>query len=652
MTGFRKGYFIYHHSRSAVTILEPVRRLGTTTPLPELSEEFDMCSISGIYTANNYYAPPELFDFANRMAATQAHRGPDDQGVWMNHSKQVALSHRRLSIIDTTHDGHQPMRSADGQLCITFNGEIYNYRELKENLRKKGVHFHTETDTEVLLAAYRFYGLEVFAHLDGMYAFCIYDQQKEELILARDPFGEKPLYYTRNQNAFAFASELGALESLPFFAPDIDHEAIGQYLLFQSIIAPRTIYRHAQALPPGSWMRVRNNTIDIGTHFVFAPDARYTHTMPLESATDELESLLEQSIARRLRSDVPIGFFLSAGIDSSLIAAISAKKLGVDLKTFSIGFAGSDKSEHIRSRITSEELQSKHYERILEEGSLTSFLNDAGDLLDQPNADTSCFPTSSLSSLAKKNVSVCLSGDGGNELFCGYNRNRVTLMEERDQLGAGSSSGWRAGDAYLTSRFLLFQDPEVAALCREAPTASLAMLRGMRQALNTNTTIPLVSRLRQFDSTVFLSGVVLPKVDRMSMRYALEVRCPFLTRDIAKFAERIPPELCFSNGQGKFILRNLINRYFPDGRLNLPKQGFGIHEESRCGVAVNERLVSLLKEPRLQIDDWISRNLLNQKITDPMKHGPLSIDQCWSILTLEHWLRRKSPRNEDSLRYG
>jgi asparagine synthase (glutamine-hydrolysing) len=164
----------------------------------------------------------------------------------------------------------------------------------------------------------------------------------------------------------------------------------------------------------------------------------------------------------------------------------------------------------------------------------------------------------------------------------------------------------------------------------------------MRDTLNTNTTIPLVSRLRQFDSTVFLSGVVLPKVDRMSMRYALEVRCPFLSRDIARFAERTPPELCFSNGQGKFILRNLINRYFPDGRLNLPKQGFGVHEEGQCAVAVRELFASLLKEPQLRIDEWISRSCLIEKCTNPLKHPQLSIDQCWSLLSLEHWLRRKS----------
>ena len=578
------------------------------------------------------------------MAAKQAHRGPDAQGAWLNHSQQLALSHRRLSIIDTTTDGQQPMLSSDGQLCITFNGEIYNYMELRAELKKHGVHFRTKTDTEVLLEAYRYFGVDVFEKLDGMYSFCIYDKAKDELLLARDPFGEKPLYYMQNQDSFAFASELSALESLPFFDPELDHEAIGQFLLFQTILPPRTMYRSVRALSPGSWMRHRRSQIDTGTHFSFQPGSAPSFSTDLDSASDELEALLEQSISRRLRSDAPIGFFLSGGIDSSLIAAISAKKLGVDLQTFSIGFSGASKSEHFMSRLTARDLQSQHFEHILERDAIGTFFSQVGDLLDQPNGDTSCLPTLSVSLLAKQRVSVSLSGDGGDELFCGYNRNRLTLVEELRHAGAERTSPWRAGDAYLSSRFLLFQDAEVAKLCKTTPSDSLAMLQDMRNDLNVNTHIPLVSRLRKFDASVFLSAVVLPKVDRMSMRYALEVRCPFLTRDMSRFAERIPPEFCFSKGQGKYILRHLINRYFPDGRLDQPKQGFGVQEDGHTGVAVKDYFNKLMEKPTLQVDNWIDRCFLQEKTADPLKNGALSIDQCWSILTLESWLESRAVR--------
>lgn len=607
-----------------------------------------MCSISGIYASTNYLSPEQLYHFAAAMAAKQAHRGPDAQGVWLNHSQRLALSHRRLSIIDTTTDGQQPMVSTDDQLCITFNGEIYNYKELRAELVKHGVHFRTKTDTEVLLEAYRHFGLEVFEKLDGMYSFCIYDQSKDELLLARDPFGEKPLYYMQNQDSFAFASELSALEDLPFFDPEFDPEAIGQFLLFQTILAPRTIYRSVHALPPGSWMRFRRGQIDTGIHFSFQPGSAPSFSTDLDSASDELEALLEQSISRRLRSDVPIGFFLSGGIDSSLIAAISAKKLGVDLQTFSIGFSGASKSEHLMSRPTAKELQARHFESILKRDAIGQFFSQIGDFLDQPNGDTSCLPTLSLSRLAKQRVSVSLSGDGGDELFCGYNRNRLTLVEEQRHSESNRSSTWRAGDDYLASRFLLFKDTEVASLCRTIPSASLALVQDMRHDLNVNTHVPLVSRLRKFDASVFLSGVVLPKVDRMSMRYALEVRCPFLTRDLSRFAERIPPAFCFSNGKGKYILRHLINRYFPDGRLDQPKQGFGVQEDGHTGVAIRDYFKRLMEKPALQADRWMDRRFLREKIADPSKHGALSMDQCWSVLTLESWLESRAVRRRSS----
>src|SRR5262245_4082674 len=311
-----------------------------------------MCGIAGILQFDDHHSPEEMRRFAAAMADSLAHRGPDDAGVWVSRDGRCALSHRRLSIIEPSPVGHQPMHSADGRAVISFNGELYNYRELTRELEARGRHLHTRTDTEVLIEAVREWGGLALPRLDGMYAFALYEEDRCALWLARDPFGEKPLYTLSDGKRLAFASELHALQQLPFFDAAVSEEALAEYLCFTYVGAPRTLYRAAAKLPPGSYARIeRDGRKSIQRYFEFAPGRDPGEPeRSLDDLADELEEVLVRLVSRRLISDVPLGAFLSGGVDSSTVCALVRAKLGVPLETFSIAFADSQESEHEQAR--------------------------------------------------------------------------------------------------------------------------------------------------------------------------------------------------------------------------------------------------------------------------------------------------------------
>ncbi len=603
-----------------------------------------MCGIAGILQFERHHGPEEMARFAQAMASTIAHRGPDDAGVWVSDDGLCALSHRRLSIIEPSPVGHQPMHAADGRAVISFNGEIYNYLELRPELEARGRRLRTRTDTEVLIEAVREWGGLAFPRLDGMYAFALYDLDRRALWLARDAFGEKPLYYLNDGKRLAFASELHALQQLPFFDASIAEEGLAEYLCFTYVGAPRTLYRNVAKLPPGSYLRVEaDGRSAVQRYFEFAPGREPgQEERSLDDLSDELEEILVRLIRRRLISDVPLGAFLSGGVDSSTVCALVRKKLGVPLETFSIGFVGSAESEHEQAQRYAEYLGTRHHMREIAPDA-TDFLLHAGDHLDEPNGDSSCLPTFLLSAFARERVTVAVSGDGGDEMFGGYGRyfhalRRKTRVQRRGRGGRAAEVG-----RFYYDGMQFFGDEHLRELFGRVPGELGAHLDRLRTYVERDHGRPdLLMRLRKTDVDHYLPGAVLAKVDRMSMQHGLEVRTPFLSIELARFAEKLPTSALYRDNEGKVLLKHLAARYLPREWLDLPKRGFGLPVSQAWGQRELLDVVGSLLEDGDSVlagalgRDRVARFLARQR--DPKQ---TQIYQLWAIGILESYLRRR-----------
>jgi len=311
-----------------------------------------MCGIAGIIQFQPKLTHGMMLNDLSLMSEKIAHRGPDDSGIWISDNNYIGFAHRRLSIVDLSNSAHQPMISGDGRFIITFNGEIYNYKELRENLRAKGISFFSDSDTEVLIESYRAFGPDCLQLFDGMFAFVIYDKVKNEIFAARDPFGEKPFYYSWVDGAFVFASELSAISTLPKFQKTTDFESVSRFLCLQYVDSDRSFYNNANKLQPGSYLYLtKDNHLDIHRYFEFNPSAK-NNNVKVDDLVDELEAILIKNIKRRLRADVPVGALLSGGLDSSVVVAIAKNKLNADIQTFTIGFENWADSEHKDARST------------------------------------------------------------------------------------------------------------------------------------------------------------------------------------------------------------------------------------------------------------------------------------------------------------
>jgi asparagine synthase (glutamine-hydrolysing) len=574
---------------------------------------------------------------AEGMADKMRYRGPDGAGVWVDPEGRCALSHRRLSIIDLTTAGAQPMVDREGTCAITYNGEFYNFLEIKPELERLGETFNSRSDTEVLLLGVRRWDTAMLDKMDAMFAFGYYDSAKRELILARDLFGEKPLYYVDTDKYFAFASELHALEDLPGFDPSIDRETIAAYFTFQYVPAPGTIYRNARKLPPGCLLRLRDGQApEVSRYFQFHTGGDRTSNRRLDDLADELEEILVTSLQRRLISDVPLGAFLSGGVDSSTIAALVTKRLKLPLNTFSIGFAGHAESEHFDAAEIAGMLGCTHHEQVLD-GYAIDLGHHIGTRLDEPNGDSSCVPTYLVSRHARQRVTVALSGDGGDEMFGGYGRYFVTVDEDDAQrAGDPRYANWSAGENYISSRLLVFLDDNIAALFGAVPEGLSFRLGQLRHQLTADRR-PLINVLRELDAANYLPGAVLAKVDRMSMQHSLEVRAPLLGRDVAEFAEKLAGDVCYGAGQGKLVLKRVAMRYLPENWVNRPKRGFGIpiHLWDKSHLLPATR--ALLEAPDAHLPRWIERSRIIAYL-DRLEAN-FHAYQCWGMFILETWMR-------------
>lgn len=598
-----------------------------------------MCGIAGIVCLSKSLPPHQLTKLVRNMANRIAHRGPDDFGEWVSSNGKVAFSHRRLSIIDTSSAGKQPMVASDGRSAITFNGEIYNYLDLRSEFESSGKALRTHTDTEVLLELLQERGTSVIEKLDGMFAFAFYDAAKGNVFLARDSFGEKPLYYLHTRDFFAFASELGALSTLPWFDSTIDGEAVAEYFAFQYVPAPRTIYQKVKKLPPGSYLKLsERGDVEIRSHFTFAPARDPRADRSMDALADELGDILVRSTKRRLMSDVPLGAFLSGGVDSSVTVAIMTRELKQNVKTFSMGCLNSPESEHDDARQMAEWLGTDHNELLIEPDIATLVSKIAG-VLDEPLADSSCLPTYLLSEFARRKVTVLLSGDGGDEMFGGYGRYFSTLDEDSSRLkGDQNYAHWKPSDGYFGSRIMIFNEGELAAFLGEIPPETKAGFESYKARLN-DPSAPLLSRLRAIDTANYLPGAVLAKVDRMSMQHALEVRTPFLSREVASFAEKLAVQHMYADGQGKLVLKEYASRFIPRPWLERRKRGFGVPTHLWDRSSCIRTLKKLLLGNGALSQYWIGREGLERFIKRNEDPNSFSAYQVWSVLVFEVWLR-------------
>lgn len=598
-----------------------------------------MCGIAGLIMPRRApFDGPLAEKIVQDMAASFRHRGPDGDGVWRDPQGRAVLGQKRLAIIDTSDAGLQPFVSGNGRWWITFNGEIYNFKELRRSLEAAGVHLRGRTDTEVLLEGIVLYGADWLSRLDGMFAFTAFDTLTGETLIARDPFGEKPLYYMELAGrGLAFASELQAIERVPGFDGTVNVDAMAEMLTFQYIGAPRTIYAAVKKLPPGCWMQISSDgEIQIKRYFRFDPGHDLFENRSMASLADELEEILVRSLKGRLIADVPLGAFLSGGVDSSTVCALIRRRLDTPLKTFSIGFKGAPESEHETARLFAKHLGTEHHEEIVQPDS-ADFLLGIGGLQDEPNADSSCLPTYMLSQFCRKHVTVAISGDGGDEMFGGYGRYFATL-EEQSRYDAGMVSKWSPGDTYYGSRILVAQEPHLQELMGFVPQDFSSFITGLREDLNQRRP-GLLSAMRRHDVDHYLPGAVIPKVDRMSMRHSLEVRTPFLNVELARFAERLPDGMMVRNGRGKLVLKEIAYRYLPRELIDMPKQGFALPMSDWARNALLDTATRLLDTDESRIASGFGKASVSKFLDRQRSAGGFSAYQVWAVATMESWLR-------------
>lgn len=642
-----------------------------------------VCGIGGLFD------PSASADCLERLAADMAsaiaHRGPDDAGVWSDGDAGIALSHRRLAIVDLSAAGHQPMVSASGRTVVVFNGELYNHRELRAELESAGHRFRGHSDTEVLVEAMERWGVRrALERSNAMFAVAVWDRDRRVLTLARDRMGEKPLYHGVVGGHLAFASELKSFRVLPGFRRDIDERSVASLLRWSFIPHPRTVYRDVQQLAPGSLMEVRsvNGALSFDTVRWWSIDdvaargqAARLRSVP-NDAEDHLVELLGDAVRLRLEADVPMGAFLSGGIDSSIVAALAQRSMAPkQLRTFTVRMPDLGFDESVAAGRVADHLCTDHTVIDLSEAEALAAIPTLPRLYDEPFADPSMLPTALLCRVAREHLTVSLGGDGGDEVFAGYNRHvlghslwssagRVpavvrraaarTLMLPSPRLVDGVARRVKGvlperfdvrnpGDKVQKMAALLGASerqlwatlattwPESAGVLRSGTRAD-DPVEG-RQMLG-----DAVAEMLLLDTEVVLPDEMLVKVDRASMASALEVRLPFLDHRLVEWAWTLPMEAKVGNGQGKRIVRQALRRFLPDQLVDLPKMGFDPPLAAWLRGPLREWAEHLLGEQRLRDDGWLDPVPVRAAWAEHLS-GERNWDyRLWAVLMFNAWL--------------
>ncbi|MBR5597760.1 MAG: asparagine synthase (glutamine-hydrolyzing) [Lachnospiraceae bacterium] len=567
-----------------------------------------MCGICGFYSKQNI-----TIEQLTEMNDTLYHRGPDDNGVEIYVGKDgysIGLAQRRLSILDLSPLGHQPMHSADKRVSIAYNGEIYNFLELREEL--KDYPFKSHCDTEVILAAYLKWGISCVEKFNGMFAIALYDREDESLYLVRDRVGKKPLYYWENDDSLMFASELKPIMKYEGFDKKVRQELLNKYLVHQYINAPDTIFENVYKLEPGAVYQFQKGKKkqwkywDIATKY---QEKKGSFQGSFKEAKEELKKKLSDSIRMRMIADVPLGTFLSGGYDSSLMTAMAQSNSSQPVKTFSIGFDDKKYNEAIYAKEVAEYLGTEHTEMYIGEADMFALIESMTDYYDEPFADSSQIPTMLVSKLAKEKVTVALSGDGGDEFFCGYNNYKMLLdMQKINPIGALVYGACNLpGMKQLGVMEKLPTKVQIVAKNRH-PKLKVQPFElnksEIAEALLKTQQMPYrfeeeekfgennwQIRRMLLDMDTYLPGDILCKVDRASMKYSLETRCPILDKDVVEFSFAIPHEYKYDNGNKKKILKALAYDYIPREMLERPKVGFSVPLDGWLRGPLKEQLL-------------------------------------------------------------
>jgi asparagine synthase (glutamine-hydrolysing) len=615
------------------------------------------------------------------------HRGPDDSGYFYSIEDGIGLGHTRLSILDLSSAGHQPMSSDEGGAGIVYNGEIYNFREVGKKLEECGYQFRSSSDTEVVLKAYLHWGTQCLDRFIGMFAFAIWDDRNRSLFLARDRLGIKPLYYWVNeaQDMFIFASELKAIMAFGGFVKSIDPEALPLFLHYQYIPAPRTIFANTYKLLPGHFLVSDPNGIKIQPYWSLPDNSHGDLSGRSSSETEMLEGLdniLTAAVADRLISDVPLGALLSGGIDSSLVVSLMQKVSAGPVKTFTIGFREEGYNEAPWASKIAAHLRTDHTELYVTPQDATDVIPQLPEIYDEPFADSSAIPTFLVSKLTRRKVTVALSGDGGDEQFCGYVRYWSTqaMTSGFRHLPSGLrrplaaflrklSPSW-VEKAYRPLSSLLPQGLQVAnfsdkwqKLLKQLEKTEPSELYRMTICLWPAEEIrhmlarsvvesafedvfrdtggwPLISRLMRVDQRTYLPDAMLTKVDRASMAVALEVRVPLLDHRVVEFTAGLPEHVKFRNGSGKYLLKQLLAKYVPRDLFERPKMGFGVPIGDWFRNELKELLRDYLGVERLKSEGTFDAQVVEEKISEHLSGRTNHQYRLWSLLMWEMWRER------------
>lgn len=648
-----------------------------------------MCGFAGIYSKKEALGG-KYKQVLDNVANTILHRGPDDSGIWLDDSTKIGLVHRRLSIQDLSPLGAQPMASKSGRYIIVFNGEIYNFKELRNKLQVKGVKFTGHSDTETMLASFEDCGIEEsLQKFSGMFAFAVFDRETLELTLARDRMGEKPLYYGWVNGYLIFASELKALRAFPFWQGDIDRDALTLLLRHSFIPAPHSIYKGIKKLPPATRICINLKNIQPGQ----TPEPEYYwslnsyfdqgegHLMSMSKATDKLDTLLHEVISEQMISDVPLGAFLSGGIDSSVVVAIMQGVSSSPIKSFSIGFEEKKYNEAEYAKAVAKHLGTEHTELYITARDSLNIVPLLPEIYDEPFADSSQIPTFLVAEMTKKHVTVALSGDGGDELFCGYSRyftskkswennntSRTKLANQLFLMAAKKSPLWLAKLIKLfassqrhlsvaeiaqkiTRKQKLLSTTEFNEFYRQTISywsqpellvkGAVEPIYSMRKQPPENVGSDVLKKMMWQDINCYLPDGILVKVDRAAMACSLETRVPLLDRRIVEFSLGLPIAMNCSSQQGKQVLRNVLYRYVPRRLIEREKSGFGAPIDQWLRGELKEWASQLLDHSRLTSEGIWNPEQITRKWNDHIAGRGDHAFGLWTVLMFQAWYEKQ-----------
>lgn len=653
-----------------------------------------MCGIAGFWGGR--LEESQALNVLRCMGEAIKYRGPDDAGVWFDITLGIGMSHRRLSIVDLSAAGHQPMPSASGRYVMTFNGEIYNHLQLRTELNQStgnSLSWRGHSDTETLLSGFECWGFEpTLRRAVGMFAIALWDREQRTLTLARDRLGEKPLYYGMQGGVLLFGSELKSLRAHPAFAADVDRGALALYLRHSCVPSPYSIYQGIYKVPPGSWLQLDARALVSqrlpepsrywSIHNVVADGIGGAFEGSDEDAVNALEQSLMQAVRLQQVADVPLGAFLSGGVDSSTVVALMQVQSSCPVKTFTIGFSEKGFNEADHAKAVAKHLGTEHTELYITPDKAQDVIPRLPLLYDEPFADTSQIPTFLVAGLARKHVAVSLSGDAGDELFGGYNRyllarsvwKKISVLPQSLRnllarvMGSPSPQAWnlfygivqgllpakarlsQPGDKLHKLAEIVSSDSPETIYQRlsshwKAPASVVIGGREPATWLNTPQSWPATGNFEHWmmamDMLTYLSDDILVKVDRAAMGVSLETRVPFLDHRVVELVWRMPLHMKIRNGQGKWLLRQVLYRHVPRELIERPKMGFSVPIDSWLRGSLRDWAEDLLSEHRLIQEGFFNHKHIRQKWTEHLSGRHNWQYYLWDVLMFQVWLEKE-----------